>query len=323
MMNGSVRSSAGLVWRHQRIIWWVFFVNLVLAWLSSLPARATLSTVLDHSLQSARFVTGFDVAEFFVMLARPDVVPGSLTSTVFGAGVVFFVYLLFIDGGIFAVYLDDRKLSRSEFFENSGLFFWRMLRLALYSLIPFAIPAAINGGIASWAGKLSDDAPQDKLGFFVNAGGKLLFMLIFLFVRLWFDLAQARVVRDNERKVLRTVWRSLKLAFRSGKLYASYLGIALFSAAAFSVCAVVWVYLPHRAMGASFLVLELLTIILISTRLWMKAASARWVALIPGEVFAVAPLAPPVVDTTVKPVEAVPVTDEQQPPTPPESQVSE
>ena len=36
-------------------------------------------------------------------------------------------------------------------------------------------------------------------------------------------------------------------------------------------------------MGASFLVLELVTITQIASRLWLKAASARWVALLPGE----------------------------------------
>lgn len=319
-MNGSVRSSAGLVWHHQRIVWWVFIVNLVLAGLASLPARITLSSVLDHSLHSARFVTGFDVPAFFVMLSRPDVVPGSIASSAVAAMFVFFLYLLFVDGGIFGVYLDDRKLSRAEFFENSGLFFWRMLRLAMYSLIPFAIPAAISGGIANWAGKLSDDAPQDTLGFFVNLGGKLIFVLLFLFVRLWFDLAQARVVKDNERKLLRTVWRSLKLAFHSGKLYVIYLGIALFSVVVFGAGTSVWFYLPHRATGASFLLMELLTVVMIATRLWMKAASARWIALLPANVLVAVPLAPPVKDAPAQPEETVEVSDVQPPPEPSDSE---
>ncbi len=302
-MNGSVRSSAALVWRHRRIVWWIWIVNLVLAWLSSLPARATLRSVLDHSLQSARFVAGFDAAAFAVMLSRPDVPPGPLAISAASAAVVFFVYLLFLDGGIFAVYLDDRKLSRAEFFESSGLYFWRMFRLALYSLVPFALIGAANGSIAEWAGKLSNDAPPERLGWIVNVGGKLFCGLLFLFVRLWFDLAQARLAKDNERNVLRTAWRSLKLAFHSGKLYASYLGIAIFSIAAFGLGTALWYYLPHSATGAAFLILELVTVIMISTRLWMKAASARLIALIPAEVLTLSPLAPPIEEPTPNPAE--------------------
>jgi uncharacterized MnhB-related membrane protein len=283
-MNGSVRSSAGLVWRHQRLVWWIFAVNLLLAWLASLPARATLSAVLDHSLESAKLVTGFDLGTFVMLLERPDVQLPSLASGAVGASLIFLVYLLFIDGGVLTVYVEDRKLSRAEFFENSGLFFWRMVRLALYSVVPFGLLMAANNGIARFAGKLWDEAPPDRLGFYVYLGGKLLVVVLALFVRLCFDLAQARVVRDNERKLFAMLWRSMKLAFRSGKLYASYLGIGLIAAAAFALGIDVWLHLPHSAMGASFLVLELVTITQIVSRLWMKAASARWVALLPGEV---------------------------------------
>jgi hypothetical protein len=141
-MTGSVRSSAGLLWRHRRLVWWIFAVNLVLAWLSSLPVRASLAAALDHSLEGLRFVNGFDFAAFAMLLGRPNFPVKPLAAASVTAAIVFFVYVLFLDGGIFAVYLDDRKLSRAEFFENCGLYFWRMLRLAIYSLIPFALALA-------------------------------------------------------------------------------------------------------------------------------------------------------------------------------------
>lgn len=320
-MNGSVRSSVGLLWRHQRLIWWIFAVNIFLAWLSSLPARITLSKVLDNSLESAKFVAGFDVGAFVTLIGQPDVSPKALAPGAIGAAVVFLLYMLFVDGGIFAVYLDDRKLSRAEFFESCGLYFWRMFRLALYALVPFAIAAAINAGIATYAEKLSNDASPDRLGFFVNLGGKLLFVLLALFVRLWFDLAQARIVKDNERKVLRTVWRSLKFVFHSGKLYATYAGIGLYMMMVFSVGIAVWAYLPHRATLASFLVLELVTIKLIASRLWMKAAGARWIALLPPEMVLASGL-PPKYESLVTPA-ALPMVEATDPPPLPEPPMSE
>ncbi len=305
-MNGSVRSSAGMVWRHQRLVWWIFAVNLVIAWLASLPSRATLSAVLDHSLESARMVTGFDVSSFVLMLQRPDVSTRTVGPAMMGAAFLFLVYLLFVDGGVMAVYLDDRKLSRAEFFENSGLFFWRMVRLALYSLIPLGVVAMAHGTFNKLTEKLSSDAPQERLGFFVNLAGMLGVLLLSLLIRMWFDLAQARVVKDNERQLLRTVWRSLKLAFRSGRLYASYLGVGVFAAATFGLGTWIWILLPHRAMGASFVVLEAVTAAQIASRLWMKAASARWVALLPEAALVVEVVVP--VESPVMVVE--PVVDE-------------
>ncbi len=283
-MHGTTRSAAGLVWGHQRLVWWVFAVNLVLAWLASLPARVTLSAVLDHSLESARMVTGFDITAFALMLERPDVSMKAAAPTAVGAVVVFLVYLLFIDGGVMAVFLDDRKMSRSEFFENSGLFFWRMVRLAMYSLIPFALLAAAHGGIHGWADKLSSDAPQERLGFFVEVGSNLVIVLVALFVRMWFDMTQAYVVRDNERQLLRVLGRTLKIAFKSGRLFAEYVAIAVFAVATFAVGVWIWSGVPHAATGVSFLLLEAVTLTQIAARLWMKAAGARWVSLLPSEV---------------------------------------
>lgn len=306
-MNGSVRSAAGMVWRHQRLVWWIFAVNLVIAWLSSLPTRATLIAVLDHSLESAKLVTGFDLGTLGLLLERPDVSARALAPGAIGAALIFLVYLLFIDGGVFRVFLEDRKLSRAEFFENAGLFFWRMLRLALYSAAPFGLLMAAGAGLSSYAGKLSSDAPQERLGFFVNMAGKLVIVVLALWVRMWFDLTQARVVQDNLRKVLRVLALNLKVALCSRRLFASYVGIGLFAAATFAAGVGTWVYLPHAATGASFLLLELVTITQIASRLWMKAASARWVALLPVETVlagspageALAPALDATVDTTL------------------------
>jgi hypothetical protein len=218
-----------------------------------------------------------------LMLERPDVSPRALAPGALGAALVFVVYLLFIDGGVITVFLDDRKLGRGEFFENAGLFFWRMVRLALYSVLPFGLLTAAGVGIASYAGKLAGEAPQDRLEFFVYVAIKLVFLVASLFVRMWFDVAQARVVRDNESGVLRVLLRGLGPAFRSGRLFAKYIGIGLFAAAAFGLGVGVWFYLPHGATGASFLVLELVTMTQIASRLWLKAASARWVSLLSSE----------------------------------------
>jgi hypothetical protein len=55
----------------------------------------------------------------------------------------------------------------------------------------------------------------------------------------------------------------------------------LFAAISFGLGVGVSVYLPHSAMGATFLVLELVTVTQIASRLWLKAASARRIALLP------------------------------------------
>jgi hypothetical protein len=277
-MSGSVRSSAGVVWRHRRLLWWISAMNLALAWLDSLAVRATLRQVLDHSLESAKLVRGFDVSTLVLLLERPEVQTRSLAMGASGAAAIFLLAMLTIDGGVVTVYLEDRKLSRAEFFENCGRYFGRMVRLGLCSVVPFGLLTAAYGSLANYAGRLSNDAPRERLGFYVQVAGVLGIGLVALLVRLWFDLAQARLVHGDEPGILRELGRSFRLAFRS-RLYAQYIGIGLFAAACVAMGSLVWVSLPHGAIGASFVVLELMTISQIAARLWLKAASARWVAL--------------------------------------------
>ncbi len=290
-MKGSVRSAAGLVWRHRRLLWWIFALNLALAGLSSLAVRSLVGPVLDNSLESTKLVEGFDVSTLVLLLQRPEVPTRTLAPGAVVAAVLWLLAMLALDGGVVTVYLQDRRLGLTEFCAICGLYFWRMVRLALYSLLPFGALMAAQSALGNYAGKLARNAPQPRLGFALNATGTLLLVLAALLVRLWFDVAQARVVQGNRPSPLRELWRSLASAVRS-RLYLQYIGIALFAAASAALGIAGWIGLPHQAMVAGFAVLELVTISQIASRLWMKAASARWVALNQEEAMASAPMEP-------------------------------
>jgi hypothetical protein len=271
--------------------------------------RANLNAIIGHSLAATRLVNGFDFGIYGMVTERPEFQLRAFGPAMAISAVVMLAYLLFLDGGIFAVYLDDRKLSRAEFFESCGLYFWRMFRLALYSLIPFAVLAVIHNPISHYSGKLARDAAPERLGFYVQIGGMILIVLLALLVRLWFDLTQARVVRDNERSILRLLVRNFRTALSSG-LYVKYLGVALFGIVCFAVGATIWFYLPHQAMFASFLVWELVVITSIATRLWMKATSARWVSLLPAEVLPAPQFVPEPVATETPAPETEPLAND-------------
>ena len=191
--------------------------------------------------------------------------------------------MLFIDGGVFTVFLEDRKLSRAEFFERcravlladgtAGAVFGCAIRLA-------------GCGRMSESPTMRKSCPamlrRSGWDFLSTLASKLVIVVLALLVRLWFDLAQARVVRGNERRVFRTLMRSFKLAFALWGCMRANRNRIVCRGDVWGWEFAVWVFLPHSAMGASFLVLELVTITQIASRLWMKAASARWVGVAAG-----------------------------------------
>ena len=129
---------------------------------------------------------------------------------------IFFIFMLFILGGILVVYREDRKLTTAEFFENCGLYFWRFVRLTLLSLIPFGICfGSTKASSRQLADHISEISAYESYPFWTRAIGGFIVILLFLWVRLWFDVAQVRAVAQNERRMVPQ--RSPRLPYHLGR----------------------------------------------------------------------------------------------------------
>src|SRR5215471_18480884 len=145
--KGLVAAGASLVWRRQRVLWWVFAVNLVLGFLGAAGAREQLDKLLRHSLAGEGLTKGFDFGMFLELVERPEAnLMRSMNSSILFA-LLFPLFMLFVAGGILAVYRDDRRFTAGDFFAASGAFFWRFVRLALFSIVPFGILFGLLSGV--------------------------------------------------------------------------------------------------------------------------------------------------------------------------------
>lgn len=277
MPKRPIRDGFLLVWRHQHLAWWIFFVNVVLGFLASLAPVAVLHPVLDKSLYAEEMSKRFDASVFLELLSKPEIstmpwMPGSLA-----AGLIFLFYMVFISGGVLATYHQDRKLRGGQFFESCGEFFWRMVRLLLWSIIPFGIVFGLAAVVQRVSGKMASDAPREMQSFYVQVGGSFLCLLLAFFVRAWFDLAQARTVIDNVRGMRVLSFRSFMLALRNlPRLVSIYLTTAFVAGIAVFAAWTLWLRIPHAFFSASWLLLELLTLVLVGVRLWQRAATVVW-----------------------------------------------
>ena len=269
-------NGARLVRRHMRLLVWIFVVNILLAWWSSGPAKTSFSRLMNHSMAGSKLVDRFDIGTLVEVIREPEVPLRSFTTASLHFSLVFLLYMIFINGGVLTVYREDRRLTRAEFFEMSGGYFWRMVRLVLVSLIPFAILGWIYQMMSDWSDDLSRDAAGDRTGFWVLMGACLVLWIATLFVRAWFDLAQSITVAENLRGMLRASWRSLVLSLRNGSLLISYLLIHAVGIVAMVALLYVFLNVPPARFRLSFVVLELVVLVDIAVRLWQKAACMTW-----------------------------------------------
>ena len=313
--KGLVASGAALVWRRQRVLWWVYAVNLALGLLGAAAARTELEHLLKYSLAGESLAKGFDLGMFFELINVPSAnLMRSMGSSLLFA-LLFPLFMLSVTGGILAVYRDDRRFTTGEFFASSGAFFWRFVRLMLFSLIPFGVLAEAFSGVRHLSNYLGDRATAAQTGFYILLAGGVIVVLLVLFVRLWFDIAQVRAVVQDERRMWPNLWKSLGITWRQARtLFRVYLCISGVAWVTLGVGLFIWAKLPPTVTPLTFLLLQFIVFMQLATRLWQRASAVTWYkrhgALIPADTVDFTTPAPvEVVDAySVPPESAVPAS---------------
>ncbi len=275
--KSALSSGFSLLWRRQGVLWWIFVVNLVCGALGTVPGFLRLHHALGHSLAGQPLTNRFDLGMLVELFRLPDVSLVRYTTNSYLFTFVFFLFMLFATGGILESYRADRRLTIGEFFAASGAYFWRFVRLLLLSIIPFVIVVMIYQALNKAADHIGDRAIADQVGIFLGWGATLVFLLLALAVRLWFDIAQVRAVAQNERRMWGNTWHAWRITRHDfGRLYGMYFVIALVAWITLAVGLVIWAELPATATGAVFIILELIMFAQIAARLWQLAGATSW-----------------------------------------------
>ena len=271
-------SGAGLVWKWQRLVWWIFAVTLIFGFFATQGMVDRAAGTLNHSLASQRLVNGWDVSalmELGELQNHPIEFQGP---AVIHFSMVFAIFMLFVTGGILTAYLREEKPRTAAFFEASGQYFWRFFRLLIY----FAIVLLPIGGICAGVGALYEKINADSISpfpavyFFVAAS--VVILLLLSIVRLWFDMAEVIAVADDERRMHKALRRAARVLWHNCfSLLWLYLSIAVIGLVLFFFGLRLWMtFLSPQSNILAFLLSQLMILVWIGTRLWQRASEALW-----------------------------------------------
>jgi hypothetical protein len=271
-------SGAGIVWRRQLVLWWIFLANIMFAVLGTLGMDIQVARTLDHSLSAQRLVRGFDLAAVGELLLQPEAPPVLREPGFYISSFLFAIFFLFTSGGMLIAYYRDKKPTTASFFEASGNFFWRFVRLALFFLLAL-IPLGLLIKLADiTTDRINDRAisPYPAVWFEVGAAMGILFLAICL--RLWFDMAQVIAVGENERRIRTALRGAASLLRRNfGSLFWLYFRISLLACVIFGASLQYWKnYLGPESLGREFLLAQLMIVFWLATRLWQRASEVLW-----------------------------------------------
>src|SRR5580658_10602785 len=273
--------SSGLsrVMRNKRYIFWFWLLNLLLAGFGTTGLRESAHAILDHSLYAERLTHVFDVSVYTEMLTRPEF--GPMNSMVFPA-VYFALFFLIATAlflpGVFLGYSSTYRLPREDFFRACGRNLWRFVRLMIVAgivMLIFTIALfLINGALVKKAG----ESTNEVLPFEVQMTGLAIIFLIMTVLRVWFDLAEADIVLNDQRAVRRSIGAGFRHTFRAfGRLLTSYV-LTTISAAVILVGGLwVWMKLvgPEHWFDA-FIVSQIILFLLLIPRFWQRGIAVSY-----------------------------------------------
>jgi hypothetical protein len=277
--GGTFFGGAGLVWKYQRILWWIFAVNVIFGFFAIEGMVARLAPALNHSSASSQFfVHGFDVSQAAALMSQPDAPLEFQGPTVVRFSLIFMIFMLFLTGGILAAYVRDERPRTDTFFEACGHHFWRFFRLIIYMLIVF-VPV---GGLVALAGAMyrrideRSISPFPAVHFFEGAAIFILFLLIV--IRIWFDMAQVIAVAEDEKRMHKALRLAFVLFFRNFfSLFWLYFRVTIIAVVIVSLGFRLWMMgLKPESNVTAFLLSQVLLLIWIATRLWQRASEALW-----------------------------------------------
>ena len=277
--KGLLAGGFGMVSHNKRYIFWFWLLSLVLGGFGATGLRESAHAILDHSLYAQKLTQGFDVGVYVELLMRPEF--GPMNSMTFPALYFAFLFLiataLFLPG-IFSGYASTYRLPREDFFRACGRNLWRFIRIMIIAAIVMGIVSGIlfaaKGGIVKKAG----ESTNELLPFTLNMIGLAIIFLVVGTLRIWFDLAEAETVLNDQRAVRKSLAAALRHTFRSlGSLLASYV-LTTIVAAIIVLCGLLaWRKLvsPESVVGA-FLVSQITLFLLLIPRFWQRGIAVSY-----------------------------------------------
>jgi hypothetical protein len=272
-------TGAGIVWRRQRVLWWIFIVTLFFSFLGTRRPVERVGQALNNSLGATpRLVHGFDLSAIAELGEQPEAPLEIFNTGTMLFPIVFAIFMLFATGGILAAYYRDETLRAGEFFGASGRHFWRFFRLLVYfaiAFIPVLIMISIASGIYNHLDEVST-SPLTAVYFFVAAAVVILFLA--MSVRVWFDMAQVIAYAEEEMRMHKALRMAAGLVWHNfGSLFWLYFRISFLGCLGFGVGLYLWMtWLRPESTVAAFFLGQIMILFWIATRLWQRASEAAW-----------------------------------------------
>jgi hypothetical protein len=264
--------SAALVNRKARLVFFLWFANLLFSLIIAAPFFLLWSREYSASPAGERLANGMDFLWLGDFIFKFQSVLPSLLGWILVPGLIYLGLNIFFAGGLLGrLGSAGEKPRLSEFLADCGKYFPRFFRLFWISLAGFLIFFGAAGLLLSRLFNLwLDNAPGEWTVFIGSNLRLVVLLLLFSIVRMLFDYARILLVVEDSKKTLRTSLRAAGFVFRNFfRAWSLYLMTGIFFLAAGLLSIKLGKIIPRDTAGwlALFFLLQQLFIVF---RMWTR-----------------------------------------------------
>jgi hypothetical protein len=198
-----------------RMVIALYVINLLIALPLAMAFRAVLVAGFGASMAPVELMRSLDFTAFADFMNVHSEEVSAVLRQVSWAIALSMLINSFLAGGILTVLRNERgTYSISEFFTGCGMYFARFLRLFfVFAILLVVLAASMTFILATLSKLFIEDATSEVTVIVLTIVQIKLFFLPVMLLLMIADYSKISIVVNNERKVLKTVWRSMKFVF--------------------------------------------------------------------------------------------------------------
>jgi hypothetical protein len=149
----------------------------------------------------------------------------------------------------------------------------RMLRMLLWSLVPFGLAGAIGGGALRLAKNIGEKAILQSSADHAHAAALTLLIVLLVLAHITVEAGRAQFALDpGRRSAVKAWWRGVKLIkARPLATFGSYLALSVAGLALMALIGLIRINLPHANLIGIVIALGLTQLIVIAA-VWMRTS---------------------------------------------------
>ena len=260
----------GANWRIG-IVW--IFATLIPTAILSVPVGRVLAERLDHSMFAAEWARELNLSAMVELILNSNQFTQALTGAFAVSALLTILLWPFLTAMIVSTAGEPRRVGFVALLQGGARGYGRMLRMLLWSVVPFGIAGGIGGGALYLANKMGETAILESTGDHEQAAALTLLIVLLILAHISVEAGRAQLALDSARRsAVKAWWRGLRL-FRSRPwdTFASYAGLTVAGLMLIALIGWLRINLPHSNLPGIVFAL-LLTQLIVIAAVWMRTS---------------------------------------------------